>query len=267
MRVKMIVEYEGTAYAGWQRQENATTVQQMIEEAIYKATGEHTVIVGAGRTDAGVHAQGQVCHFDTDSTIPAEKFSYAVNMLLPKDIVIRRSSLAAPDFHSRYDAKAKWYRYLVHNDQHASAMYRNLCYHVPNALDDELMAQALEQVVGTHDFAAFASAGSSVKSTIRKIYAARLQRTGDRVILDLIGNGFLYNMVRILAGTLLDIGKGRLPANTFTTMLQTKNRESGGITAPAHGLTLMAVYYQETNFEKYLTLPVGEYSKINPFTA
>ena len=267
MRVKMIIEYEGTAYAGWQRQENAVTVQQVLEEAVSKAVGKPTVIVGAGRTDAGVHAKGQVCHFDTNSTIPAEKFSYAVNMLLPKDIVVRKSSLASPDFHSRYDAKAKWYRYIIYNDRHASAMFRNFCYHVPNSLDDELMAQALEQIVGTHDFAAFASSGGSVKTTIRKIYAARLQRVDSRMMLDLIGNGFLYNMVRIIAGTLVDIGRGRLPVSTFKSMLVSKQRESGGITAPAQGLTLMAVYYQDANFEKYLTLPGGGDPKINPFSA
>ena len=208
-RIHLIVEYDGTNYAGWQRQENALAVQQVLEEALSTLTRERIVVHGASRTDAGVHALGQSCHFDTQSRIPAEKFSYAVNTLLPPDIRVRLSEEVTPDFHARFSTKGKRYRYLFWDARHAGTLNRFTHAHSIYHLDEVKMQEEASALIGTHDFAAFAASGSVVKDTVRTIWRADVTRDGDEVKLIVEGSGFLYNMVRIIAGTLRQAGAGR----------------------------------------------------------
>ena len=243
-RVHMIVEYDGTNYAGWQRQSNALAVQQVIEDALHRLTGETVVLHGASRTDAGVHALGQSVHFDTLSRIPGEKFSYALNTMLPADIRIRASEDAAEDFHARFDAVGKRYRYLFYDAPHAGALNRHTHAHSIYPLDDNRMQGDLSALVGTHDFRAFAASGSVVKDTVRTIWRAEVTRNEHDIAIILEGSGFLYNMVRIIAGTLRDIGSGKLPPGAIAKALRTGDRLDLGVTAPAHGLTLMRVFYE-----------------------
>ena len=253
MRIKLIVEFDGTEYAGWQRQNNAVAVQQRLEEALERLFGSPVCVQGASRTDAGVHAAGMVCHFDIETKIPPERIAYALKFTLPKDIRIRESSRVSDTFHARFDAKAKWYRYTIYNHKHASALNRRMVAHVPYALEPLKMQRALGTLLGRHDFAAFAASGSVVKDTTREIYFAQLQKRGDLLVLDIVGSGFLYNMVRIIAGTLIDIGRGKLQTDAFARMLRTKERIQGGITAPPQGLILQRVYYgAPPSYEQYL---------------
>ncbi len=245
MRIKLTIEYDGTAYAGWQRQENALAVQQVIEEALTKLTRARVVIAGASRTDAGVHALGQTAHFDTESRIPPDKYAFALNTMLPADIRIRKSEAVSEAFHARFSNKGKRYRYLIYQSPHAGALNRNTHAHVIYPLDDEKMRRELTVLVGKHDFAAFAASGSVVKDTVRTIYSASLTRREDELELLVEGSGFLYNMVRIIAGTLISVGAGRLEEGAFARAIQSGNRLDLGVTAPAHGLTLMEVYYRE----------------------
>jgi len=244
-RIRLTVEYDGTAYAGWQRQINAVSVQQKLEEAAGKLTGEDIRVTGASRTDAGVHALGQVAHFDTASRIPGDKFCFALNTMLPPDIRVSASCETRSDFHARFDAKGKLYRYLIHNHPHAPALGRNTHAHAIYPLDEELMHEEAQLSVGTHDFQAFAASGSIVKDTVRTIHEARVLRDGNEVELLVRGDGFLYNMVRILAGTLIAVGGGQLAPGAIARAIESKNRLDLGATAPACGLTLMKVYYDD----------------------
>lgn len=243
-RILLTISYDGTAYAGWQRQLNAMTVQQKVEDALTKLLGEKIVITGSSRTDSGVHALGQRAHFDTTSRIPANKFPYALNTILPLDIRVTDGIEVASEFHARYDAKGKRYTYRIHSAKHASAMYRNLTAYVPYALDIPLMQSALPALIGTHDFAAFQSAGGTVKTTVRTISRVELEAHGTEIVLIVEGNGFLYNMVRIITGTMLDIGMGRKPLDTFASAIASGDRNQLGITAPACGLELTEVFYE-----------------------
>ena len=242
-RILLTIEYDGTNYAGWQRQSNALAVQQVIEDALSRLTGERVVVHGASRTDAGVHALGQRAHFDTHSRIPGEKFSYAVNTLLPPDIRIRRSQDAPEGFHARFWARGKRYRYLFYDAPHAGALNRLTHAHSIYPLNDRLMALEARALLGTHDFSAFAASGSVVKDTSRTIWRADVSRVDNDVSLIVEGNGFLYNMVRIIAGTLRDIGAGKLQPGALAKAIDTGDRLDLGVTAPAHGLTLMEVFY------------------------
>ena len=244
-RIRLTVEYDGTNYSGWQRQENAVSVQQRLEEALQRLLREPVRVTGASRTDAGVHALGQVAHFDTASRIPPEKYAFALNTMLPDDIRVRASQAAAEDFHARFHAQGKIYRYMMFNSPHASALWRNSHAHVMYPLDEALMNAEARSVVGTHDFSAFAASGSVAKDTVRTIYDCRVARSGDELMLLVHGNGFLYNMVRILAGTLIQVGSGKLEPGAIQRALAGKSRLSLGITAPAHGLTLMRVFYAD----------------------
>lgn len=248
-KIQLIVEYDGTNYAGWQRQENSLAVQQVVEDALSKLTKEKIVIHGASRTDAGVHALGQSAHFKTESKIPADKFSYALNTILPPDVRIRESRQVPDDFHARFCSKGKRYRYLFHVHPHASAINRLTRAHIIYPLDVDRMQREAQTLVGTHDFAAFAASGSVVKDTVRTIYRADLSRDGDEVKLIVEGNGFLYNMVRIIAGTLVGVGTGKLEPGAFARAIETGNRLDLGVTAPAHGLTLMEVFYDPKDLE------------------
>ncbi len=248
-RIQLIIEYDGTNYAGWQRQSNAMTVQQAVEEGLNRLTGEQIVLHGASRTDAGVHALGQSAHFDTDSRIPADKFSFALNTMLPADVRIRASRQVPKQFHARFSSKGKRYRYLFYVNPHAGALNRFTHAHIIYPLDYSLMQDEAKTLVGTHDFAAFAASGSVVKDTVRTIHRAELLADGDNLELTIEGNGFLYNMVRIIAGTLIGVGSGKLMPGAFERAIQSKNRLDLGVTAPAHGLTLMQVFYDPQDLD------------------
>ena len=243
-RILLTVSYDGTAYAGWQLQHNAVAVQQRLEEALQRLEGAFIRVTGASRTDAGVHALGQRVHFDTYSRIPPDKYAFALNTMLPRDIRVLHGMQVGGDFHARFDAKGKLYTYRIHNAPHASAMLRDFTAHVPQKLDVPLMRQSLSALLGTHDFAAFQAAGGTAKTTVRTIDHAHLQADGAALTLTVHGNAFLYNMVRIIAGTMLDIGMGRLPADAFARAIQTGDRLALGVTAPACGLELTRVEYE-----------------------
>lgn len=243
-RFFLIVEYDGTNYCGWQRQINGPSVQQTLEEALARLTGETIACTGSSRTDAGVHALGLCVHFDSATRIPPEKLAFALNTMLPGDIRVRESGLAPQGFHARYAACGKVYRYTIYNARHDCAVGRQYCAHVPLPLDVALMDEQAQALLGTHDFAAFAASGSVVKSTVRTIYRAQVTRTGDTVELLVMGDGFLYNMVRIIAGTLIEIGTHKREIGAFTRAIETGDRLALGQTAPAKGLTLMRVLYE-----------------------
>ena len=247
-RILLKVEYDGTNYAGWQRQINGLAVQQVLEEALCKATKERIVVTGASRTDAGVHAMGQMVHFDTDSRIPPEKYPFVLNTMLPRDVRVHAGREVPGEFHARFMTCGKRYTYRIINSRHASALKRNSHVHVPVPLDMELMRQALPHLLGKHDYAAYQAAGGTANTTIRTIHAATLDKLSDEIILTVEGDAFLYNMVRIIAGTLIEIGQGKRSVNAFAEAYETKNRLSLGLTAPPHGLELTEVFYPEAAF-------------------
>jgi len=242
-RILLTVSYDGTAYAGWQFQKNGPSIQEELEKALEAALGRFTRVTGASRTDAGVHALGQRAHFDTDSNIPPDKYPFVLNRYLPEDIRVVEGKQVADDFHARFDAAGKLYTYRIHNAPHPSAIYRNMTAHFPYPLDERIMHAAGQQILGTHDFAAFAAAGGSAKTTVRTIDFLKVERREQEVILQVHGNAFLYNMVRIIAGTLMGIGQGKLPFDCLTRALETGNRLELGVTAPAGGLELTRVEY------------------------
>ena len=255
-RFLMNVQFEGTAYCGWQRQENGPSVQQTLEEALCKLTGEHISVVGCSRTDAGVHARSLTAHFDSGTRIPSEKIAFAVNPLLPEDISIQRSALAPEGFHARYSARGKVYAYRFWNGRQPAALGRQVRAHVPVPMDERKMDEAVRQLLGTHDFAAFAASGSVARSTVRTLWRAQVRREGDEVVLFVLGDGFLYNMVRIIAGTLAEIGTGKRPACCLEEALAFGDRLALGMTAPAKGLVLETALY-EGDEEKALSYFCG----------
>ena len=242
-RFYLIVEYDGTAYCGWQRQINGPSVQQTLEEALSRLTGESVSVTGSSRTDAGVHAVGLCAHFDSATRIPAEKIAFALNTMLPEDIRIRESGAAPEVFHARYSAAGKVYRYRFYNSRHDCAIGRQYAVHVPLVLDERRMHEEAQALCGTHDFAAFAASGSVAKSTVRTIYRVQVARRGDEVELMILGDGFLYNMVRIIAGTLMEVGTGKRETGAIAAAIETGDRLKLGQTAPAKGLALMRVLY------------------------
>ena len=247
-RIHLIVEYDGTNYAGWQRQDNAMTVQESLETALTRLTGEIRCVHGASRTDAGVHALGQSAHFDTESRIPPDKFAFALNTLLPGDIRVTRSEEVSGDFHARFSSKGKRYRYLMHVSPHAGALNRLTHAHVIYPLDEAVMRIEAQSLVGTHDFAAFAASGSVVKDTVRTIYRTDVARNGSEIMLTIEGSGFLYNMVRIIAGTLLSVGKGKLSPEDIPALFEGRCRADSGMTAPPQGLFLEKIWYDGYGF-------------------
>ena len=247
-RILLCVEYDGTVYAGWQRQINGLAVQQVLEEALSQACGENVTVTGSSRTDAGVHALAQHVHFDTASSIPPEKFPFVLNNLLPPDIRVLTGREVPPDFHARFLSCGKTYTYRILNDRHASALYRHLTWHVPVPLDTEAMRSSLPSLLGTHDFRAFQASGGTAKTTVRVISRADLLKSENRLTLTISGNAFLYNMVRIIAGTLVEIGLHRFPSTAFAAALDSGSRLDLGMTAPPHGLELTEVRYPDEAF-------------------
>lgn len=241
--IKLIIEYDGKGFNGWQKQPDRLNIQGEIEKAIEEITGEKVDLTASGRTDAGVHSLGQTANFKTDSKIPTEKFAKAINSRLKKSIVIKSAEEVDEKFHSRYSVKSKTYRYIINNSENGTAIYRGLEYHVPMKLDYEKMNEAIKYFVGEHDFKAFKASGTSSKSSVRKILDGSVRKEGERVIIEVTGTGFLYNMVRIISGTLLDVGLGKIKPEDIPSIIESKDRTKAGKTLPAHGLYLLQVNY------------------------
>ena len=242
-RIALIIEYDGTNYVGWQVQPNGIAVQQVIDDAFDKLIGERPVLHASGRTDSGVHARAQVAHFDTECRIPADKFCYALNTRLPDDIRIKASLEVPNDFHARFDVKEKHYVYTINNAPHASAFTRNTALHIHYPLDIERLNAAAKLFLGEHDFNAFKSSGSAASSTARTIYASEWEKDEDMLRYHVAGSGFLYNMVRIMVGTMIRIGQGFEEPDVIAEALSAADRSFAGDTAPAHGLMLYRVKY------------------------
>ncbi len=245
--IGLIMRYDGTNYCGWQRQKNAMSVQQKIEEAIEKVTGEQVFVQGCGRTDAGVHALSYLANFNTESKVPAEKFMYAINSFLPGDITVMKSFEVEEDFNSRFSISKKTYRYEISTAEILDPFLRNYVWHFPYSLNIKYMNEQAEKIKGTHDFMGFMAVGGQVKTTVRTIYDAKVFEENGKVIFEVTGNGFLYNMVRILAGTLCYLGAGKLKED-MSLILDSKDRGRAGITAPPQGLYMKKVYIGE-NYE------------------
>ena len=245
--IKAVIQYDGSRYFGFQAQlnpEQLPTVQEALEEAIGGLLKEKTRVYSAGRTDRGVHALGQVVNFYTESLIPVEKLARAINQHLPVDVYIRSVEEVASTFHARKSALGKHYQYRVWNSDEKTVFGNQYFYHYPGSLDDELMQEACKLLEGTHNYQGFSAAGSTVKSFVRTVYDMNMRRNGDWLTFDVYGNGFLYNMVRIMVGTVLDIGLHRKKVDVIPQVLATQNRHLAGRTAPASGLYLKNVYYR-----------------------
>ena len=244
-RVRLIISYDGTNYCGWQVQINGITVEEIINRELSSLLGEEIAVIGASRTDSGVHAMGNVAVFDTETRIPAEKISFALNQRLPDDIRIQKSEEVPGDFHPRYCDSTKTYEYRILNRRFPDPMLRLYTHFVYMPLNVELMRQAAEYLVGEHDFASFCSAGSQVKTTVRTVYMLDIKEKNDVISIRISGNGFLYNMVRIIVGTLMKVGLGVYPPEHVKEILEAKDRYAAGPKAPARGLTLIGIEYQE----------------------
>lgn len=240
--IKLTIQYNGENYCGWQKQNDSLGIQGTIEQAIKEITKEDIKINGSGRTDAGVHALGQVANFNTDCKIPVDKIPNALNSKLPEDIAIINAEEKELGFHSRHCAKRKRYRYMIYNSPYRSPIYDKISYFVKYDLDFEKMKEEAQSWIGTHDFKGFMSSGSSVVNTVRTIYDIEISKQENLITIEVEGNGFLYNMVRILVGTLVDIGRGRIDTDMLS-IIRSKTRSMAGHTAPAHGLFLKKVDY------------------------
>lgn len=241
--IKLTVAYEGTAYHGFQRQNNAISIQQVLEERLAKLFGHDLKIAGSGRTDAGVHAYGQVVTFKTSGKIPTASIPIASRSLLPYDIVVTKAEDVPKDFHAQFSARSKIYVYRVYSHSVPDPFLRNLVWMIPRKLDVPAIQEAMETIVGTHDFSAFRASGGAPTSPIRTIMTAQCQ-VQDRILeLSFWGDGFLYHMVRNLTGTLMEIGLGKLAVTDMKRILDGRDRKKAGITAPAQGLYLQEVFY------------------------
>lgn len=241
--IKLIIEYDGKGFNGWQKQPDKLNIQGEIEKAIEEITGEKVDLTASGRTDAGVHSLGQTANFKTESKIPIEKFAKAINSRLKKSIVIKSAEEVDERFHSRYSVKSKTYRYIINNSENGTAIYRGLEYHVPMKLDYEKMNEAIKYFIGEHDFKAFKASGTSSKSSVRTILDGSVRKEDERIIIEITGTGFLYNMVRIISGTLLEVGLGKIKPEEITDIINSQDRTKAGKTLPAHGLYLLEVNY------------------------
>ena len=242
--IRLTIEYDGKDFNGWQKQPNKLNIQGEIERAIEEITGEKVDLIASGRTDAGVHALAQMANFKTNSNLPVEKYPIALNTKLKKSIRIQKAEEVEEDFHSRYHCKQKTYRYVINNSEQGSSIYRNLEYFVPNKLNVEKMQEAVKHFEGEHDFKAFKASGTSSKSSVRTIYKTKVEKQGDRIIIELTGSGFLYNMVRIIAGTLVDVGLGKIEPAEIPEIIEKGERAKAGKTLPPQGLYLVKVEYQ-----------------------
>lgn len=241
--IRLTVEYDGTDYVGWQIQPNGRSVQEVLETALNRVLATPVRVHSAGRTDAGVHARGMVVHFETSADLPLAAYREGLNRLLPMDVAVRAAAEAPEGFHSRFDARGKWYRYAIHSAAVRSPLLGRSAWHLRSALDLPALERAAQDFVGRHDFAAFRAAGCDARTTVREIYSLQLAQQDELLFIDVRGEGFLRNMVRVMVGTLVEIGMGRRPATDVAQLLLGGCREKAGRTAPAHGLCLMEVWY------------------------
>ncbi len=244
-RIFLEIAYDGTNYSGWQVQNNALSVQEVIDKTLSEWLDEEIHTIGASRTDAGVHALGNVAVFDTNTKIPGDKYAFGLNSRLPEDICIQQSFEVPLQFHPRFTETIKTYEYKILNRKFPDPTRRRDSLFYYGKLDDELMNEAASYLVGPHDFKSFCASGHEGSNTVRTIYSASVLRDGDMIFLEITGNGFLYNMVRIIAGTLIEVGKGAIKPQQVKKILEAKDRETAGPTAPAHGLTLVEIEYPE----------------------
>jgi len=241
--IKLIIEYDGTNYAGWQVQTNGLAIQQVVENALEKILGSQVRIYSSGRTDAGVHAKGMVATFRTHRELPLSAFSDGVNCHLPHDIAVHAAEEAAPDFDPRRDAKGKHYRYTIMNTPRRSPLCRLYAWHLKGCLDVAAMREAAMLMVGEKDFAAFRTSGCAARTTVRNIFSVEISREGEFILIDVKGSGFLRNMVRIMVGTLVEVGEGKTPIVAIPALFNGKKDATAGMTAPPQGLSLIEVYY------------------------
>lgn len=243
-RYKLIVAYDGTNYNGFARQPNGTTIVETLEEAVEKIVQHKVYILGAGRTDTGVHAKGQCCIFDSDTKVPVERLAKAINSKLPMDIAVQSVEKVSDDFHPRFGAKRKTYRYQILNSKQRDPFSYKYALMYPYEVNLEKMKAAAEKMVGTHDFKCFCAAKTDVKDTVRTIYDIQIYQQDDLISVDICGNGFLYNMVRIIIGTLLKVNEGKLTVDDITRIIESKDRNLAGPTAPPQGLTMLKIIYE-----------------------
>ncbi len=243
-RVGLVVAYDGTNYCGWQVQPNGITVEEVVNKALKKLTGEDIQVIGASRTDSGVHALGNVAVFDTHTTIPPERISYALNQRLPEDIVIVKSEEVAEDFHPRYCDCSKTYEYHILNTRIPIPTKRLTNYFVSYDLDVEKMRKAAGYLIGEHDFVSFCNVRTDVEDTVRTVTELEILKDGEEITIRISGNGFLYNMVRIIVGTLIRVGRGFYEPEKVKEILEAKDRKAAGVTAPPHGLILAEIRYE-----------------------
>lgn len=241
--VKLTLEYDGTNYAGWQKQNNALTVEGELLKAIKSVTGENVKTIGCSRTDSGVHAENYIVNFNTESTIPGDKFMFPLNNALPEDICVVNSEEVDLEFHARYLTKKKTYCYTILNKDIPSVLYRNYSYRVREKLDIESMKKACKYFLGTHDFESFKTQGSSTTSSTRTLYDVHVENEGEIIKIYATGDGFLYNMVRIMVGLLIEIGKGKSNPETVLKAIESKNRTYTKKVVPPQGLILKKVFY------------------------
>lgn len=245
-RVRIVVAYDGTNYCGWQIQPNGITIEEVLNKCLRKLTGEDIHIIGASRTDSGVHALGNVAVFDTESSIPPERMAYALNQRLPEDIVIVRSDEVAADWHPRYqDEVEKTYEYHIYNAQAPNPMKRLYSTFVSFPMDVEKMREGAAYLVGEHDFVSFCNVRTNVEDTVRTVKEITITQDGADITIRVRGNGFLYNMVRIIAGTLIRVGRGFYEPERVKEILEEKERTAAGVTAPPNGLVLVEIAYRE----------------------
>lgn len=237
------VSYDGTDFHGWQLQQESRTVESELNRAITEVTGEKTEVIGASRTDAGVHAKGNVAVFDTNSTIPGDKFMYAVNNCLPEDVAVTESLEVCEDFHPRHCDCVKTYEYRIYEAQVNNPLKRRNALRVPYKLDTDKMAEAAKYLVGEHDFKSFCSVHTQAKTTVRTVYEVSVEREKDEILITVKGGGFLYNMVRIIAGTLIEVGRGKIAPERVAQILDSTDRTVAGPTAEPQGLTLARIEY------------------------
>lgn len=241
--VRLIIEFDGSNYCGWQLQQNGTSIQQLLEAALEQVAGAPLRLIASGRTDAGVHARGLVAHFRSEQLLPLSAYREGVNCLLPTDIAVRDATQVADDFHARYDARGKWYRYTIYQGAVRSPLVARSSWHVRTPLDLGAMRAAAAAFIGTYDFAPFRTSGCDARETVKTLTAVDIHQEGDLVFLDVRGDGFLRHMVRIIAGTLVEIGLGKRPVADVTRLLGGDTSLRAGQTAPPQGLCLMEVFY------------------------
>jgi tRNA pseudouridine38-40 synthase len=242
--IKLILEYDGTRYHGWQHQDNGITIQQVLEESIGKVTQEIIRVIGSGRTDAGVHAMNQVVNFITDSQIAERNLLKGINSILPRDIVVKSLMEVDPGFHARYDAKGKVYLYQIFNGNERAALYRHYAWFVRSVLDVDRMRQGANMFVGTHDFSSFCGSNCGISNHVRTVNNIEMNQDNEGMLRVYIeADGFLKYMVRNMVGTLVEIGMGKRFPDELATIMEAKDRKRAGITAPAHGLFLKEVRY------------------------